>query len=276
MKVSELMQHSVLTATPDTTLALAWRLMEDHHIRHLPVVLDSRLVGLVTDRDIRSATPTSALPLADAAITLYMGMTRVEACMTQDVVTMGPEADIKLATRKILDCRFGCIPVVAHNRLVGIITEIDLLRGYLAAAASRQTRLTVKDAMQDLLIMVTPEDRVSTAYYRMQAGRVRHLPIVDDAEKLAGLITDRDIRQAGDFGADTLGEQEPAERFGMMTVNDLMTTSVVTVRNETVLTDAAELFLRHKFGCLPVIRADNTLEGILSVADLLALYLTHA
>ncbi|MDH3598793.1 MAG: CBS domain-containing protein, partial [Candidatus Tectomicrobia bacterium] len=166
---------------------------------------------------------------------------------------------------------FGCLPVLAENQLVGIITEIDLLRGYLVAAASTGGRMTVKDAMQDLMIIVTPEDLLSTAYQRMQGGIVRHLPILDDAEKLVGVITDRDIRQAGDFGEPYVSAQELTDRFAMRTVNEIMTTQVRTVRSDTTLTAAAELFLTHKFGCLPVIRNDDTLEGILTVADLLRL-----
>jgi CBS domain-containing membrane protein len=59
----------------------------------------------------------------------------------------------------------------------------------------------------------------------------------------------------------------------MMTVNEIMTTQVHTVRSDTAVTEAAELFLTHKFGCLPVVRSDDTLEGILTMTDLLRLCL---
>lgn len=272
MKVDEMMQYSVLTVAPTTSLALGWRLMEDHRIRHLPVISGGRLVGLVTDRDIRSASPSTASLHTQAEIVIHMETTPVQSCMTQDVITVSPEADIVLATQKMLDGRFGCLLVLEHDRLVGIITEIDLLRGYLTGAVPTQKRLVVQDVMQDLLILLTPEDLVSTAYQRMQGGIVRHLPVLDDEDKLVGVITDRDIRQAGVFGKVTVMTQELTEQFGMMTVNDLMTTQVVTVRSDTALTEAAELFLTHKFGCLPVVHDDRTLAGILTVSDLLGLY----
>lgn len=163
MKVREIMQQGVLTATPDMSLALAWRLMEEHRIRHLPVVVDNRLVGMVTDRDIRSASPSTTTLPTQAEINVYLGTTPIETCMTQDVVTISPEADMSLGTQQMLDDHFGCLPVLVQDQLVGIITEIDLLRGYLVAAASAGARTTVKEAMQDLMIIVTPEDRVSTA-----------------------------------------------------------------------------------------------------------------
>src|SRR5690606_5128636 len=101
-----------------------------------------------------------------------------------------------------------------------------------------------------------------------------HLPVLDGADKLVGVITDRDIRQAGDFGEPYLPAQELTDRFQMMTVHDIMTTQVYAVRRDTALTEAAALFLTHKFGCLPVICGDHTLEGILTVADLLRLCVT--
>jgi CBS domain-containing protein len=228
---------------------------------------------MVTDRDILSASPSTATPHTQAEITVYMGTTPIETCMTQDVMTISPEADINLGTQQMLDSHFGCLPVLAQDQLVGIITEIDLLRGYLVAAALAGARLAVKDAMQDLMIIVTPEDLVSTAYQRMQGGLVRHLPVLDDADKLVGVITDRDIRQAGDFVEPYLPGQELTGRFARMTVHEIMTTQVHTVRSDTAVTEAAELFLTHKFGCLPVVRNDGTLEGILTVTDVLRLCL---
>ena len=272
MSANEIMQHSVLTANPDMSLALAWRLMEDHRIRHLPVVSNGCLIGLITDRDLRTASLATAGLSTPAEATVYMGTTTVKSCMTQDVVTISPTTPITTATQHILDNHVGCLPVIDQGQLVGVITEIDLLRASLASATPKTRRLTVKDAMQDLLIIVVPEDLVSTAYQRMQGGIVRHLPILDDDGKLVGVITDRDIRQAGDFGQTTLATPDVMDQFGTMMIRDLMTTDIVSVRSHTLLTEATELFLSHKFGCLPVIRDDDTLEGLLTVTDLLTLY----
>ena len=204
---------------------------------------------------------------------LYMGTTPVASCMTRNVITVSPETDITLAAQHMLHGHFGCLPVVEQERLVGILSEIDILRGFLLVGnvAANKGRV-VQDAMQDLLILVTPEDLVSTAYQRMQGGIVRHLPVVDDEDKLAGVITDRDIRQAGVFGELGAMPPEPDEPFDMMTVNDLMTTQVVTVRPDATLAEAAESFLTRKFGCLPVTREDGAIAGILTVTDLLILY----
>jgi acetoin utilization protein AcuB len=63
MNVWDYMQHSVISVSPNTSLALAWRLMRDLRIRHLPVLSENQLVGLITDRDIRSASPSTTVTL---------------------------------------------------------------------------------------------------------------------------------------------------------------------------------------------------------------------
>jgi len=274
MQAHEIIQQSVLTATPDMSLALAWRLMEDHRIRHLPVVVDQCLIGIITDRDIRRGAMASSTPHTPAEIAYHMGTTTIETCMTRDVITTHPEAELRQGVQQMLQGHFGCLPVLSRNQLVGIITEIDLLRAYLVAAATAEgPTKVVKEAMQDLMIIVTPEDLVSTAYQRMCGGVVRHLPVLDEANKLVGVITDRDIRLAGNFDNPELPAPSLSERFAMMTVDQIMTTQVYTVWRHTPLTEAAELFLTHKFGCLPVIRDDATVAGILTVTDVLRLYI---
>jgi CBS domain-containing protein len=72
MYIRDLMTHSVITAPPTMSLALAQRLMHDHRIRHLPVAQGSQLVGLVTDRDLRQALPSSITTLTPDEITFYV------------------------------------------------------------------------------------------------------------------------------------------------------------------------------------------------------------
>lgn len=144
MIASEMMTHHVLTGTPDMSLALAWWFMEDHRIRHLPVVSEGRFVGLVTDRDIRSHAPSSIIPQTQAEINLYMGTTLIESCTMREVLTVTPETDIILARQQMLNGHFGYLPVLAQNWLVGMITEIDLLRGYLPGATPIGQGFTVK------------------------------------------------------------------------------------------------------------------------------------
>lgn len=132
MHVRDMMQKEVVTATPEMSLAQAQRCMRDKSIRHLPVVSDKRLVGIVTDRDIRAAMPSPATTLSRGEIAYQMDTTPINTCMTREVVSIGPETDMVHATRLLLEYRFGCLPVVDAGTLVGVVTKIDCLRAFLA------------------------------------------------------------------------------------------------------------------------------------------------
>jgi len=131
MQVCVMMQTQVITATPDMALADVQRLMRDNHIRHVPVLSGKRLVGIITDRDVREASPSPATTLTRGEIAYQMATTPVKQCMTQDVVWIGPDIDMLQATRLLLLRQFGCLPVVDNGTLVGIITEMDCLRAFL-------------------------------------------------------------------------------------------------------------------------------------------------
>lgn len=132
--------------------------------------------------------------------------------------------------------------------------------------------MQIKDYMQTRVITVLPEDLVSTAAQRMRGHRVRHLPVVDQENTLVGVVTDRDIRQVGASDEAHIAEHELTYLLDTMTVREIMTTQVHTVREETPVADAGRLFLGHKFGCLPVVHNDRTLAGIITVTDLLRAY----
>jgi acetoin utilization protein AcuB len=132
--------------------------------------------------------------------------------------------------------------------------------------------MQVSDYMQTASITVTPEELVSGAYQRMQSARIRHLPVVAEDNRLIGVITDRDIRKAGASDEPHMAAYELTYLLEKMTVKDILTPRVITVRGDTSVAEAGQLFLEHKFGCLPVVGNDNTLEGIITVTDLLRAY----
>jgi CBS domain-containing protein len=128
-----MMQTHVVTATPDMSLAQVQRLMHDQHIRHVPVISGKRLVGMVTDRDIREAAPSPATTLSRGEIAYQMDTTPVKTCMTEEVVTIAPEADMVQAARLLLEHKIGCLPVIESGAIVGMVTEIDCLRAFLTS-----------------------------------------------------------------------------------------------------------------------------------------------
>jgi acetoin utilization protein AcuB len=129
--------------------------------------------------------------------------------------------------------------------------------------------------MQTVPITVTPEDRVSTAFQRMRGGRIRHLPVVSAGNTLVGVVTDRDIRQAGASDAPHMAVHELTYLLDKLIVKDIMTKQVTTVRRDTPIVEAGQIFVDKKFGCLPVVGEAQTLEGIITVTDLLQAFVSR-
>jgi len=135
MFVEKSMTRKVITVRPETGVLEAHDLLERHRIRHLPVVDgDNRLVGIVTDRDLRSALPASLYGkgMESACKSDYADLT-VQAVMTVDPVTISPANTIEDALLLIQKIRVGAFPVVDEDgRLQGILSVRDLLRAFIA------------------------------------------------------------------------------------------------------------------------------------------------
>ena len=127
MLVGDRMRRDVVTIDREASLRRARRVMANHGIRHLPVVESRRLVGIVTDRDLRQAAPSSATNLSARERDEFMDYIQVGQIMTRRVVTVTPVTPVGDAARLLLRYRIGCLPVVAGRLLVGILTTSDLL-----------------------------------------------------------------------------------------------------------------------------------------------------
>jgi acetoin utilization protein AcuB len=127
MPVERWMQRPVVTIALDTPVREAVRLMRERGIRHLPVLdAQGRLVGIVTDRDLRHVTFDVALGRVRAD-SEDGGDVPVREVMTWGVVTIGPTADLRAAIGVMRERRLGALPVAEAGHLVGILTERDLL-----------------------------------------------------------------------------------------------------------------------------------------------------
>jgi len=128
MRVAEYMTKSPFTVSEDTSLKEAVPMLGKHHIRHLPVLNGTRLVGMVTDRDIRRAQPGLLLGIGRENYEEVLLKTPVSRIMTREPVTVTEETSVVDAVRLIVDKKFGSLPVVRGDELVGIFTEIDALK----------------------------------------------------------------------------------------------------------------------------------------------------
>ena len=128
MLVEEVMTGSVVTLGPDETLRDAINLLRSKRIRHLPVVEERKLVGIVTDRDVKRATPSVLSGVAEEEYDNALVTIRVAQFMTREPITVSGKSQLKAAVEIFIDKKVGALPVVDNGHLIGILTEIDILK----------------------------------------------------------------------------------------------------------------------------------------------------
>lgn len=154
MRVSQIMNKHPITITPDKRVSQAVKLMQQHNIRHLPVVKDDRMVGWITSRDLREVLLASMLEK------ITVGDVMVEA-----PITVAPDTSIEEVARLVHDHKIGGMPVVAGDRLVGVITATDLISAFLSMLG-----LIKNSSRLDLLLDDKPETLEEVSRFIQEAG----------------------------------------------------------------------------------------------------------
>lgn len=132
MEVAKWMTKSLMTIKPKDSLRHARERLAKYRVNQLPVVVDEKLVGIVTDRDIRDAYPSSLRLFYGKDIDEFGDSHTVEEVMTYNVVSVTPQTSLREAAQRLRRQRFGALPVIDQGQLVGIITRSDLLDAMLA------------------------------------------------------------------------------------------------------------------------------------------------
>ena len=128
MRVRDLMTAKPITVDPETPMLEARQRMVAERIRHLVVVEDARVVGIVTDRDIRLNLPSPATSLSVWELNYLLAKLTVGGVMSTGVLVVDPERPAADAARIMMEHKIGALPVVDQGRLVGIVTESDFVR----------------------------------------------------------------------------------------------------------------------------------------------------
>lgn len=127
--VSEIMRREFVSVGPDERLDFADRVQRVGHFRHLPVVEEGRLLGIVSDRDVLASALTKSLDFPAGQRRTFLHSLEVKEVMTRDVVSARPETPLSEAALRIVEGKIGCLPIVDKDgTLVGLVTETDLLR----------------------------------------------------------------------------------------------------------------------------------------------------
>lgn len=142
VRVEYWMKMPVLTVKPRESVAHARALMEEHRVNQLPVLVNGKLVGIVTDRDLRDATSAmqTSAKVAGASLSREDAtpeLIPVEAVMSAKVLVLKPQDTIQKAAGLMRRERIGGIPVVDRGRIVGIITRSDVLDAFVTLTKNR-------------------------------------------------------------------------------------------------------------------------------------------
>lgn len=127
MLVQDIMQTKLVTATPDTSLMKVLRLLQGRGFRHVPVVEDGKLVGIISDRDVKQSIASAATSAEGPERDQLVDRLTAGQIMTRPVRTIGPMFTVEDAVKLMITHRISAVPVTEGERLVGLVTETDVL-----------------------------------------------------------------------------------------------------------------------------------------------------
>ena len=128
MFVKDWMTKKVYTVTPDDSVSTAAKILKEKNIKHLPVVKNGKIKGIISDRDIKEYIPSKATSLDVYELHYLLAKTRVKEIMKKKVITTTPDTPIEEAALTMLEKNIGSLPVLDAGRLVGIISDRDIFR----------------------------------------------------------------------------------------------------------------------------------------------------
>jgi len=143
MLVGERMHKPVITVPPDMPITEALNLMKRERIRRCPVIKDGKLVGIISDKDLLNASPSTATTLSIWEINYLISKITVGEVMTKNVLTINEDTPIEQAARMMADNKIGGMPVLRDGAVVGIITETDLFKLLLELMGAREMGIRV-------------------------------------------------------------------------------------------------------------------------------------
>lgn len=248
-------------------------LMQSEHISAVPVVKEGTLLGIVTRIDLLKHPEEEQIALL----------------MTRDPVTITPEAPISEAARILIMTGLRRLPVVVKNKLVGIVTVSDIV----GAIGQMDITVPINDYVKNGVVAVWEDTPITVVSEIIRLSKNDALPVLNNKKELTGIITITDIinlssiedsversdmSSAGDEDKwtwesmrDTMSLYYGVSKISLpdISVKKVMIKDVVTAFHKTSVSDCAKKMRRSRIEQVPVITADNKLDGLLLDRDLL-------
>lgn len=256
MNVGKLMSRELVVVDVDDTLEHAIARMNEHGIRHLPVIERGRLAGVISDRDLLEATgwhPDRFFESSEGRQKL------VRDYMHVPVETAEPNEELETAAGRMHRWKIGCLPVLENGKLVGLVSERDVMNAFVRKCRRPGHTATLDPVLAERMVrdFVSLQSDVTAAdaLELCQERRIRHLAVTYDGW-FVGLVSDRDLRLH-------VGRGEPDRPL-----QQIMTTDVIALGPEARLSDAVERMLLHRFGAVAVTE-ERKLVGLVTTSTVL-------
>ncbi|MBN1804643.1 MAG: CBS domain-containing protein [Sedimentisphaerales bacterium] len=316
--VSDIMTCNVKTLTLDDTIQTCLEIMTENNIRHIPVLDVTAekenkpyFVGIVSQRDVfRQISPyLGKAGKAESDSTALQQL--LVQIVTRKPKFASPETPIQDVTKMMVENRIDSVPVFYGNELVGIVTATDVLKLFVklyeigqqcrekpkaeprrrfvdllagnsdkALWALSSVLGTVKDIMTEDVVSLNEQDNLDAVMKVMQKGKFRHVPVVDEQNKLIGIISDRDVLRLLPFRRGQRKPQSDVFRAELFDVNPdepaiyqqvyrIMNREVIHVQPVHNFHDVVKMLHDKKISCVPVTDNNNKLIGIATVTDVM-------
>jgi len=271
--IEDIMVRDVASATLPGSRDEILKVLKNKHISGVPVIKDSKVVGIVTRTNLLQNPEEEQLALL----------------MTRNPITISPGSALQTAARLLLEHRIRRLPVVDEGKLVGLVTVADVV----ATIADMNIDIPIKDYVEKDVVAIYNETPLPVVARIMELAGVKAVPVLDANLELVGIISDRDVISASiiedsvemsDMSAgldddawtwesmrDTMSIYYSVSRIKVpnMSASDIMISEPITATYIASVSDCARKMKRNRIDQIPIINSNRKLQGLLRDHDLL-------
>jgi len=271
--IEDIMVRDVASATLPGSRDEVLKILKNKHISGVPVLKDSKVVGIVTRTNLLQNPEEEQLALL----------------MTRDPITISPGSALQTAARLLLEHGIRRLPVVDDGKLVGLVTVADVV----GTIADMNIDIPIKDYVEEEVVAIYSETPLPVVARIMELAGVKAVPVLDANLELVGIISDRDVISASiiedsvemsDMSAgldddawtwesmrDTMSIYYSVSRIKVPNLigSDVMIREPITATYITSISDCARKMKRNRIDQVPIINSNRKLQGLLRDHDLL-------
>lgn len=268
MLVKDAMHARIITVEPHATLPEAVVQMQELKMKRLPVVYNGKLVGLLTEGEVKRNLPNLSEGLTPWEFAGRAGRVRVRDAMRSPAITVNVNDTLERAIGQMLTRRVGGLPVVDdEGQLMGMLTLTDVLRASLKAP--RLEWGSVEQHMTSEVVSVQATDLASDGAAKLKVSRLRVLPVLED-RRLVGLLHEVDVQAEIEREVAAHGQTAtPSLLLGEQQVRDLMRFPTGYLTEGAPMRDAMQRMVELDVHGLPVMSSEGDLLGVVTVSDVL-------